>query len=1146
MSFDCSRFPFDHWKDYAGVVMQQGRVQLDSDWNEWLAILMRRLQAGTMDTLDASGDRAVYPSTTPYAFQIGVGTSVDPTAVTIGYGRIYVDGLLVENHPNFPAQTWAWDPGLAELSGSPQPPPKAAPEGLALDEQPYFPNMPKLPADKTALFYLDVWQRPVTWLEDRDLIEIAVGVDTTARLQTAWQVKWLAVDKSVTCSSEIDEYVQATRPSGARLSSDVVPSAASGPCCLAPNTGYTGLENQLYRVEIHQSGPFNKDTSVASIDGPSFKWSRDNASVMTAVTAIEPTLLMLTVESIGRDDVLCFKPNDWIEVTDDLRELAGQPGDLRQIAVDGVDKVNRTITLTQKLTDDLRENLQTPPATYPNCHSRVCRWDQAGKVRRSDDNSVWFDLDGSNGLGGIPLPGPGVSLILENGVTVSFNLDPASAAFSSADFWNFAARAADGQIEKLKAAPPMGPHHHYARLALVPLPAGPATDCRIAWPPAGAGGADCNCDVCIELATFHGSADIVTAAEKLSGRGGGRICFGPGLFVLDKPVQLSGIQNVTLCGHGTSTRLHYEGSGAAIAIEQCALLLIHDLAIEASMPASQAGAGGNESEPLVGLLLGNCAGVTLERCGISAIAPAGAAQAPVEVAGNADNETIFSVEKATKGEPVNLPVPAIQTRFTSASTVALAPLRSIAVALSGFAVEVDIHDSALVADLGIGKLEVLAGLAGFATLEVKQNPLLILQGFTARENFIACTAAGIALGEWTENEGACFHLLETAIENNHVLAGFVGIYVEGITYPGATVRINANQVETGAYGILSRLDAATITDNTVTQLDLRWLLSGGTAATTGAGIVVFDSTALSTLLFDVRVLRNRIVGVAAGPGIVFDAHAATITIADNTIQSVIGAGITVGESAFAVDLVVRGNDILQVTGPTLPNAPGVYGIGAWLALNATIRDNAVGFIDIAADVARDATGILIFNVGNASVGNNQVSDVGTLDKTPIAIGIASVTVQSSLNLSGNTIRATSAPKANGRPFVGLMALAEKPTNIPVSLQDNYVEAASSNPLVIVGGTSECVFSANRCWLEGGKSDLPSKFGIVYIQAMSAVVGNNRIQGAQDTGLFINVPDVPNKKIPAMTVLGNIVSGSILYGATAKPLAPPWMDLNVNT
>ena len=58
MSFDSSRFTFYPWNDYLGVVMQQGRVQLDADWNEWLAQFARRIQAGSMDTMG----RAMVPS----------------------------------------------------------------------------------------------------------------------------------------------------------------------------------------------------------------------------------------------------------------------------------------------------------------------------------------------------------------------------------------------------------------------------------------------------------------------------------------------------------------------------------------------------------------------------------------------------------------------------------------------------------------------------------------------------------------------------------------------------------------------------------------------------------------------------------------------------------------------------------------------------------------------------------------------------------------------------------------------------------------------------------------------------------------------------------------------------------------------------
>ena len=83
MSFDNSRFTFDPWKNYSGVIMEQGRVQLDADWNEWLAEVSRRIQAGTLDIMG----HAAYPPTTPSAFLI-TATSGTPNDVTIGCGRI--------------------------------------------------------------------------------------------------------------------------------------------------------------------------------------------------------------------------------------------------------------------------------------------------------------------------------------------------------------------------------------------------------------------------------------------------------------------------------------------------------------------------------------------------------------------------------------------------------------------------------------------------------------------------------------------------------------------------------------------------------------------------------------------------------------------------------------------------------------------------------------------------------------------------------------------------------------------------------------------------------------------------------------------------------------------------------------------------
>ena len=74
--------------------MEQGRVQLDSDWNEWLAELNRRIQAGTLDMLGS----AVYPATTPHAFQITATTSGGSNQLTIGPGRMSRHAAQASSH----------------------------------------------------------------------------------------------------------------------------------------------------------------------------------------------------------------------------------------------------------------------------------------------------------------------------------------------------------------------------------------------------------------------------------------------------------------------------------------------------------------------------------------------------------------------------------------------------------------------------------------------------------------------------------------------------------------------------------------------------------------------------------------------------------------------------------------------------------------------------------------------------------------------------------------------------------------------------------------------------------------------------------------------------------------------------------------
>ena len=540
MSFDNSRFTFDPFKNYAGVVMEQGRVQLDADWNEWLAELSRRIQAGTLDIFG----HAVYTPTNLWAFLITAtsgGSSNSPNTVSIGCGRMYIDGLLAENHGLH--KNAVWDPALAELSGNPQPPNTSAPNPNPIDftQQPYLPGAVAPTDTGSYLAYLDVWTRAITYLEDPHLIDKAVGVDTTGRLQTVWQVKLMPNTGGWNCQT-LDSQIPYPANSAGVLTSGVQANTAAGPCCLTSGSGYTGVENQFYRVEIHNPGVGN-DTPTTS--GATFKWSRDNASVETGVTAIQTVTnsvgnkgSQLTVLSLGRDQVLGFKNGDWIELLDDWSELWGNPGVICQI--DSVNPSPCTITLTA--TVDTTSAPAGPGVaanfpvgannlTDPKRRTRIRRWDQKAKVYDSHGN-LWCDLATTGGL--IPVPAT-KTLVLEDGVTVQFGLNPSSGSFNVADFWTFAARTADGSVEKIKAVPPRGIHHHYTKLSVVSFSSPPSyPDCRTPWNTGDEG--DCGCcssTVGDNVSTFGKYSTIQQAINSLPTTGsiiGGEVCLLPGRY----------------------------------------------------------------------------------------------------------------------------------------------------------------------------------------------------------------------------------------------------------------------------------------------------------------------------------------------------------------------------------------------------------------------------------------------------------------------------------------------------------------------------------------------------------------------------------------------------------------------------------------
>jgi hypothetical protein len=592
MTFDVSRFTFDAWQDYFGVVMEQGRVQTDADWNEWLAEFARRVEAGTLDLMG----RAAVPATTPDAFRITIPSGGG--SISIGCGRMYVDGLLVENHAPYTNGAYdmtnaAWDPALEEISGAPQPPP-ATGQSIDYTKQRYLPGASLAgQAAGQYLAYLDVWRRPIVYLQDDALVDKAIGVDTSGRVQTVWQVKLMPVPSGAAWSCSTPDSQIFPAPSAGRLTTGVVPNPTAGPCCLTTGSDYTGAENQLYRVEIHNPG---SPGDPANPKGATFKWSRDNGSVATLVTNIAPATnslgaaaFQLTVTSLGRDHVLGFTPGNWIELLDEALELGGGPGEMYQI--DSVDFSAKTITLTTQLQSSSHFSY-APPATA--ARTRIRRWDQSGVIYQEDGKTVWYDLGQAGSAGTIPVPASDTTLILESGVVVTFSLASPSGQFDSGDFWTFAARTADGSVETYNNAPPRGVYHHYTKLSVVTWPTGPAPDCRVPWPPSGQGACGC-CGVTVGTGAQYTTIQSAINALPASG---GEVSILPGRYF--EYVQLNGRRDVVIKGCGAQTRiasptLQTGGAGAAkpaatqsglmavVAVLGSAHVVLRDFCVEAGV-----------------------------------------------------------------------------------------------------------------------------------------------------------------------------------------------------------------------------------------------------------------------------------------------------------------------------------------------------------------------------------------------------------------------------------------------------------------------------------------------------------------------------------------------------------------------------------
>jgi len=427
---DFSRFVLDN-DTYSRVLMQQGRVMVDSDWNDHVAMVVDSHRGLAADLIGPHGGPKGR-----LGFDIDPVTTNGKADLSIGAGVYYVDGLRCVN----PGPPGGAAGALHRYLSQPYPT-SAGPE--------------KLPG-KPYLVYLDIWERHVTSLEDDAIREVALGgPDTTTRAEVVWQVRvqplvgdrWKPFVGATCANFPLEKMREALTGNAPRLKAKAKEpdSVADDTCLSAPEARYRGPENQLYRVEIH----------AVDDDTVTFVWSRENGSVVAEWLATEGD--DLRVAGV-RDKIRGFEAGDWVELTDDRLELGSQAGVLVRLA--RVDRDRLTVDPTTATGP-----INSIPSTLAN--ARVRRWDQrqrsgaalvggAVKVRAGTGAADWIDL--------------------EAGIQVQFQPPAANAPtdYRVGDHWVFPARVATGDIIWPQATgggpaalPPHGVEHHYAPLALV-------------------------------------------------------------------------------------------------------------------------------------------------------------------------------------------------------------------------------------------------------------------------------------------------------------------------------------------------------------------------------------------------------------------------------------------------------------------------------------------------------------------------------------------------------------------------------------------------------------------------------------------------------------------------------------------------------
>ena len=513
MGADKARVSYDPTRHYRTVVMQQGRVTLEADWNENQSIFTEEVRKETLEIIGPAG-------TPDDGYQVMPPVPPDtPDDFSVSAGTMYVGGVRVQldSAVNYSAQAdWldhSTDPTWVDPS-----------------------HLHGGPTDEYV--YLFLREQEVSAVEDLVLREVALGgPDTAARtriIQHIVRCETATTDCAGGLAAAIAEWTAqglVFDPKTMRLlpQSNLKVSFGSlpppDPCEPEVVGGYLGADNQLVRVQIT-----GQNTLI---------WGFDDASFMYRIN-IDPAGQILTLQSQPVDAFHQPQANQVVEVLRDAADLGNgdyvaSPTGVVQTLATSYNQSTQQLTLPTALPAPYLDAAQTPQAFL-----RI--WQQ----------QLTF------------VPGTAIELGA-TGLFVTIN-SVAAAPFHVGDFWMFAVRPSTPTqvypyryIDPAQPAQfPDGPRMWACGLAAIEWDAGVLKvdqDCRIQFcnliEACNEKGGGC----CTVTATPQDAANLQSIIDGSINANGDAvtICLAPGTYNLPRSLTLgSQHSNFTIegCGDG--------------------------------------------------------------------------------------------------------------------------------------------------------------------------------------------------------------------------------------------------------------------------------------------------------------------------------------------------------------------------------------------------------------------------------------------------------------------------------------------------------------------------------------------------------------------------------------------------------------------